>query len=107
MVAKNADFIGAILLHQNRRDNALGLTHITTRQKGLLWYYNFLQYHTYDKIVRAAIYNGIIQSGRLEIKNLIQKANDSPEQAGIILKDAQKLRVKIKKAYKELKALNG
>lgn len=73
MVAKNAEFIGAILLHQHRRDNALGLAHVTTAQKGLLWYFNSLLIGQHQDYLKAAMAKGALNQIRNDVKRIRRK----------------------------------
>ena len=71
----NLNFIACLALHQNRRDSATGLTHVTKVQKGLLWYYNVKKQETYTKY----FYYGVIQGAReriAQIKGIINQ--DTP-----------------------------
>ncbi len=99
------NFIGALALHQYKRDMALGLNHITTMTRGLLWYYNIKQRELSVRFAQAELYNTIIQTGAIEVKSLINKAHKNPEEAVEILKRVRKLEARIKKARKELKWL--
>lgn len=66
-------FIGAIALYQNRRDNALGLAHVTTQQKGLLWYYNYLQYEAYRDLMAKSFHLGVIRGARKSMRRIKRK----------------------------------
>lgn len=101
------NFIGALALYQHRRDTAIGLTHITQAQRGLLWYYDKKQRDAANKFVKADAYHAIIQLGAFEIKRLVGEAQQNPGKAREILKQVRQLEVKVKKARKELRVLNG
>lgn len=58
----NLNFIAALALYQHRRDNALGLTHVTQAQRGLIWYYNTRQKELLSTLTRAAIVQGAMSS---------------------------------------------
>lgn len=72
-VLSNLNFIGALALHQHRRDTAIGLTHITTRQKGLIWYYNLL---LSQHLKNAAVY-GALQTIQKRMSEIMQEAQTS------------------------------
>lgn len=73
MVANDVGFIGALLLHQNRRDNALGLSHVTVAQRGLLWYYNRLLVTQSQDYLKAAMAKGALNKIRNDIKRIKRK----------------------------------
>lgn len=102
----NLNFIACLALHQQRRDSVLGLTHVTTKQRGLIWYYNIKQRELFTKFIQAGFYNSIIQAGTIETRRLVGKAHENPEKAVEILKQVKRLEVNVKKASKELKLLN-
>lgn len=88
MAAKNADLIACLLLHQQGRDNALGLTHITTRQKGLLWFYNHLLFEQYQDYLRAAMAKGALNQIRNDVKRIkrqIRKAKTIEEKRSLLI----------------------
>lgn len=88
MAARNADFIGAILLHQNRRDNALGLAHVTTQQRGLLWYFNHLLIEQHQDYLKAAMAKGALNQIRNDVKRIrrqIRKAKTIEEKRGLLI----------------------
>lgn len=88
LAARNAEFVGAVLLHQNRRDNALGLAHITTQQKGLIWYYNHLRFEQYQDYLKAAIAKGALNQIRNDVKRIkrqIRKAKTIEEKRGLLI----------------------
>lgn len=83
--SQKLNFVGALLLLQKRRDDALGLRHVTTVQRGWIWYYNLLQ----RRGVAAVIYQPII-------KELARQAEGAtPEQQAELLKAAEKIEHKI------------
>lgn len=105
--AASLNFIGALALFQQRRDSAIGLMHVTQAQRGLLWYYDKRQRDEANKFVRGDAYNAIIQLGAVEIKRLVEEAKQEPARAREILRQVRRLEVKVKKARKELRVLNG
>lgn len=83
--SQKINFVGVLLLHQKKRDDALGLRHVTTRQRGLIWYYNLLNRQS----AAAAIYQPLI-------KELARQAEGAPvEQQSELLKAAEKIEHKI------------
>lgn len=55
------NFIGALALYQQRRDSAIGLTHATAKQRGLLWFYNTKQQELIQSVSKAAFAQGALQ----------------------------------------------
>lgn len=90
------NFIGALALHQNRRDKALGLNHITTQQRGLIWYYNTKK----REIAVKSFYYGIILGARKrigQIKKMV-KADTPLAEAQRLYQEALILKQQIDKA---------
>lgn len=88
MAARNVNFVGAIALYQHRRDNALGLAHITSQQKGLLWYYNHLRFEQYQNYLKAAMAKGALNQIRNDVKRIkrqIRKAKTIEEKRGLLI----------------------
>jgi hypothetical protein len=81
------NFVGALLLYQRKRDSALGLVHVTSAQRGLLWYYNLLN----RQRVVAQIYGPVIKA----ILGVAEKATDEQE-AAALLKQAEAIEEKVK-----------
>ncbi len=94
----NLNFIGALALHQNRRDMALGLNHVTTKTRGLLWYYNIKQ----QEIATKSFYYGVIIGCRKRLKQIKKQVKiDTPiEQAQMLYREALVLQEQIVKAEK-------
>ena len=62
-----------LALHQNRRYMALGLTHVTTRTRGLLWYYNTLQHvsvESYQDLMLKSFHLGVIRGARKRMRQI-------------------------------------
>lgn len=71
---RTLNFIGALALYQNRRDKAVGISHISRQQRGLIWYYNtILSQH----LKNAALYGALkgIQKQMAEIMVEAQSAS--------------------------------
>lgn len=83
------NFIGALALHQNRRDTALGLSHVTTRQRGLIWYYNVKQRELLTSVAKASFKLGTIQQIDRRMAEIMAEARDaSLERKRELLKEA-------------------
>jgi hypothetical protein len=88
----SVNFIGSLALYQHRRDSALGLNHVTTKQRGLLWYYNTLQ----DSIRREFIAAQVKRDSLLQIHNRLKRITREAKTAPIerkreLLAEAMKL----------------
>lgn len=82
------NFIGALALYQRRRDCALGLNHVTARQRGLLWYYNVLQRKLYTDAFK---FGASIQIQK-RMKEIIKEAETAtPERVEQLVTEAQGL----------------
>lgn len=90
------NFIGALALHQNRRDTALGLSHITTRQRGLLWFYNTKK----QDIAIKSFHYGVIIGARKRIKQIKRTVKpDTPiAEANRLYQEALALQQQIEKS---------
>lgn len=77
MELNESSFIAALALFQNKRDSAIGLSHLTTKQKGLLWYFNTLQAESYSDVLKKSFYFGVIKSATSQIKALKEKITSS------------------------------
>lgn len=67
------NFVAALTLHQHKRDGALGLTHVTTSQRGLLWYYNTLQQksvESYQDLMLKSFHLGVIRGARKRMRQI-------------------------------------
>lgn len=72
-VSKNLNFIGALALYQHRRDTAIGLSHITTKQRGLLWYYNALL----SQQLKDAAFYGAMQTIQKRMTEIMAEVENS------------------------------
>ena len=72
--ANDANFIGALALYQNRRDAAIGLHHITAKQRGLIWHYNRLRQAQAKEYLLAASQYGALREIEKRIKALLKEA---------------------------------
>lgn len=95
------NFIACLALHQNRRDTALGLTHVTTRQRGLLWFYNVKQKELLQSVARVSFKLGAIQQIDKLMAKIMTEARDAPiERKRELLKEAVELQKQAKKLRK-------
>lgn len=79
-------FVECLALFQKRRDDALGLVHVTQRQRGLLWYRNLLA----RRAVSAALHAGVI-------KEIVSRAEvAAPEELPVLLQVAQTIHEKVR-----------
>lgn len=70
---KTLNFVAALALHQHKRDVALGLTHVTTKTCGLLWYYNALQQksvESYQDLMLKSFHLGVIRGARKRMRRI-------------------------------------
>lgn len=84
MEANDAEFIAALLLYQHRQDNALGLYHVTTRQRGLLWYYNTMQlqaHKSYQALMEKSFHLGVMKGIRRRMRKIKQEIKATPDKA--------------------------
>jgi len=72
------NFVASLALHQVRRDSALGLTHVTTRQRGLLWYYNILQAQIYKDYLRVSVKRNVLMEIRNNLKRIKREVRRAP-----------------------------
>lgn len=85
----NLDFVACLALYQNRRDKAIGISHISQKQKGLVWYYNFL---LRDHLKKATVY-GALQAIQSRMSQIMQEAQTSTiERQKQLLLEAMRLR---------------
>lgn len=104
-VKRDANFIGALLLHQHRRDVALGLTHITARQRGLLWYYNTLQkeaHEAYLSLMMKSFHLGMVRGIRKRMRRIIKDIKASPQNAQRLYSEYKLLQVQFDKSIEVL-----
>lgn len=78
--------MACLTLYQNKHDKAIGITHISQRQRGLIWYYNYLQHELNQALIVKSFYLGVIREGRKKAKQIKQKI--TPDTS---LEEAQKL----------------
>lgn len=74
----NLNFIACLALHQNRRDSALGLNHVTTRTRGLIWYYNVKQrelHESYQDLMLKSFHLGVIRGARKRMRQIRKRIN--------------------------------
>lgn len=78
--------VECLALFQHRRDDALGLVHVTKAQRGLLWYRNTLA----RRAVSAALHAGVI-------KEIVSRAEVAgPEELPVLLQVAQAIHEKVR-----------
>lgn len=95
------NFIGALALHQNRRDKALVLNHITTRQRGLIWYYNIKQRELLATVAKTSFKLGAIQQIDKRMAEIITEAQNVPiERQRELLKEAIELKKRAQRIKK-------
>lgn len=98
------NFIGALALHQHRRDTAIGLLHVTTRQRGLLWYYGAKQRELASKLTKAAVAKGLIDGIDKRMAEIMREAQTATlERKRELLAEA----LKLKKEAQRIRKLNG
>ncbi len=93
------NFIGALALHQHKRDMALGLNHITTKTRGLLWYYNVKQRDLLIDVVKASFKLGTIRQAQRRMNEIMLEVQHakSHDETVALLKEAKKLKRTIKR----------
>lgn len=95
------NFVACLALHQNRRDKALGLNHITTKARGLIWYYNVKQRELLTSIAKASFKLGTIQQIDKRMSQIMAEAGSAPiERKRELLKEAVQLQKQAKKLRK-------
>lgn len=91
-MAQDDRFIACLLLHQHRRDTAIGLSHVTTKQTGLIWYYNELQRQIRHEYIKSAIVKERLTQIQARIKQILKEAKTaSLEQQKALLSEAMRL----------------
>jgi hypothetical protein len=96
------NFIGALALHQHRRDSALGLSHVTTKTRGLLWYYNLKQRELVTRVSKVAFVHGAMQQIDQRMAQIMTEAQTAPiERKRELLKEA----IDLKKQAQRIKKL--
>lgn len=92
MAEENANLTACLLLHQHRRDTAIGLRNVTTKQRGLLWYYNTLLLRQRQGLLEAATAKGAmieIRHRMAQLKRELKKAGTIEEKMAILIQAAQ------------------
>lgn len=117
-LTSNIDLIGMLALYQNRRDTAIGLTHITAKQRGLLWYRNVkeqelsqskaaLQQIAQEALRLANSLNKSIETNRAKMKSLIAQSEQAKDSRPLVSK-AMRLQKQVEQAEEMLaKIANG
>lgn len=87
------NFVGALALYQHRRDRALGLSHVTAKTRGLLWYYNAKQRELIKQVSRVAFTHGAMQQIDQRMAQIMAEAQIAPiERKRELLKEAIELK---------------
>lgn len=93
MLENDVNFIGALALYQQRRDSAIGLTHVTKVQKGLLWYYNIKRQELFVKASQVSFKYGAMQQIDRRMADIMTEAENAPlERKRELLTEALKLK---------------
>lgn len=102
MEAVNVNLVATLALYQHRRDSAIGLAHITAKQRGLLWYYNTQRRKLTEKSVRAAFVQGVMQEIDKRMAEIMQEAQDAPlERKRELLQEALSLKKQANRIRKQ------
>lgn len=89
----NLNFIGALCLYQQRRDSAIGLTHVTKAQKGLLWLYNLKHQELFVKASQVSFKYGAMQQIDKRMTDIMTEAESATlERKRELLTEALKLK---------------
>jgi len=92
VLENGVSFIGALALYQQRRDKALGLNHVTVKQRGLLWYYNILQDGIKREFIAAQVKRDSLLQIHNRLKRIMREAKSAPiERKRELLAEAMKL----------------
>lgn len=90
-----------LALYQHRRDSAIGLTHVTTKTRGLLWYYNIKQRELLTQVAKASFKVGAIGQIDNRMAEIMAEAQAAPiERKRELLKEAIKLQKQAKRLRK-------
>jgi hypothetical protein len=104
MQLENVDslnLVAALALHQHKRDVAIGLNHITSRVRGLLWFYNLRQRELLGKVAKASFRLGAIRQIDKRMAQIMTEAQNAPlERKRELLKEAVELQKQAKKLRK-------
>lgn len=96
------NFVGALALHQHRRDCALGLNHVTGKARGLLWYYNLKQRELITQVSKVAFVHGAMQQIDQRMAQIMSEAETaSVERKRELLQEA----IKLKKQAQRIKRI--
>ena len=97
----NLNFIACLALHQNRRDSAIDLTHVTKAQKGLLWYYNVKKQDLFVKASTASFKHGAMQQIDKRMSEIMIEAKSATlERKRELLTEALKLKKQAQRVIK-------
>ena len=97
----NLNFIACLALHQNRRDSAIGLTHVTKAQNGLLWYYNVKKQDLFVKASTASFKHGAMQQIDKRMSEIMIEAESATlERKRELLTEALKLKKQAQRVIK-------
>lgn len=90
-----------LALHQHRRDCAIGLSHVTGRVRGLLWFYNLKQRELLTQMAKASFRVGAIGQIDKRMAEIMTEAQDAPiERKRELLKEAVELQKQAKRLRK-------
>lgn len=96
------NFVGALALYQHKRDAALGLNHVTSRVRGLLWYYNLKQRELITQVSKVAFVHGAMQQIDQRMAQIMDEAETAPiERKRELLQEA----IKLKKQAQRIKKI--
>lgn len=98
------DSVELLLLHSDRRDRALQLSHPGARTMSLIDYHQRRQREIMTRLAIAAFLKGIIDECRAEVGRLITEA-DTPEKRRATLPDVERLNILAGKAATELEGM--
>lgn len=99
----NLNFIACLALHQQRRDTAIGLTHVTTAQRGLIWYYNLKRRELFTKASQVSFRYGAMQQIDSRMAEIMREAQAAPlERKRELLAEA----LSLKKQAQRIKKVN-
>ena len=97
--------VESLLLHSDRRDQALGLRRPGGRTLSLLDYHRKQQEHLVAGLAQAAFYKALIDECRAQVTHLIDGA-DTPEKRRAVLPEAEQLSKLAEEAAQQLEALS-
>lgn len=82
----NQHLIACLILHQQQKDNALGIGWQSSKLRGLTWYYDTTNQKQRSQFTIATIVNSFIQSRIIIIQSLMNQMNESDDKATIAKK---------------------